>query len=120
MGEDAKAVRKAVLEYIRLLARASQQLQYEKNVAAANVPDELICMFCDDLFHPKTPAFLRAFTEGEIKDLAEFYGILCMASRKMKKSSHSLRVADLHKLSEWRSAMAFAKELETRFGPVGP
>jgi len=110
MDKISIAIRTAVVEYIRLLASASAQVQYEKDVPAADVPAEMICGFCDDLFHPKSQIFLDAFSAEEIKDLAELYGLMCVASRKMSESS-PLHVTDLQKLPEWRSAMAFAKEL---------
>lgn len=114
MDKKSETVRVAVLEHVRLLARASLQLEYEEDVSVANVPEELVCTFCDDLFHPKSQIFLDAFTEDELKHLAELYGLLCVASRRMKES-YPLRVANLQKLPEWRSVMTFAKELEASF-----
>lgn len=110
MDEISKAARTAVLECIRPLARASLQVEYD--------PGELVSMFCDDLFHPKSQAFLDAFTEDEIRDLAELYGMLCAASRKMS-DSYPDRVTDLQKLPEWRMVMTCAKELEVTFGISG-
>lgn len=108
----------AVFEHIRLLARASLQIQYENNVPIADIPAELVCMFCDELFQPKSQAFLDAFTADEIKRLAELYGLLCVASRRMNES-YPLQVTDLHKLPEWRSVMSFAKELEVNLDISG-
>ena len=118
MDKKSKAVREAVFEHIRLLARPSLQAQYEKDVPIADVPAELVCGFSDDLFHPKSQAFLDAFTEDEIRDLAVLYGLLLLASRRMGEP-HTLRVSDLQKLPEWRSVMTFAKELETNFDISG-
>jgi len=52
------SVRKAIIKEIELLSLPSKQLEYEKNVPIANVPAELICGFCDDLYHPKSKEFL--------------------------------------------------------------
>lgn len=118
MDKNSKAVRMAVLEHVRLLARASAQTQYEKDVPMADIPAELVCGFCDELFHPKSQTFLDAFTEDEIKDLAVLYGLLHLASRRMDDSP-PLQVADLQKLPEWRQVMTFAKELEADFDMSG-
>ncbi len=118
MDKKSKAIRMAVLEHIRLIARASLQAQYEIDVPIADVPAELVCGFCDDLFHPKSQTFLDAFTEDEIRDLAVLYGLLHLASGRMNKS-HPLQVAELQELPEWRSVMTFAKELEANFDISG-
>ena len=112
---ETKSVRQATLEHIKLLSRASLQAQYERSVPIADVPAELICGFCDDLFHPKDSGFLDAFNEDEIKDLAVLHGLLHLASRKIDEC-RPLGVKDLQKLPEWRSVMMFAKELEERLG----
>jgi hypothetical protein len=118
MDKKSMAYRKAVFEHVRLLASASLQVQYEKQVPTADVPAEFVCGFCDDLFHPKSQAFLDAFTAEEIKDLAELYGLLCVASRLLNESL-PLQVTGLQKLPEWRSVMAFAKELEVSLDVSG-
>ncbi len=115
MNEKAEAIRGAVFEVIELLAHASLQSKYEKDVPIANVPAELFCMFCDDLYHPKSQSFLDAFNEDETKDLAVLYGLLHHASQTIK-DSEMRSVADLQKRPEWRVVMNFAKELEARFG----
>ena len=115
MDDRSKTLRAAVLEHITLLARASLQTQYEKDVPAANVPAELICGFCDDLFHPKSRIFLDAFSAQEVRELAILYGLLHVASRKIGEVA-PLQVTDLQRLPEWRSVMAYAKELEADFG----
>ncbi len=114
MDENSKAIRAAVLEHIVLLAHASQQTKYENDVPIADVPAELICGFCNDLFHPKSSTFLGAFVEDEIKDLAVLYGLLHLASEAIN-ASPVRTVADLQKRAEWRKVMNFSKELESRF-----
>lgn len=115
MNEISKAIRISVIEEIKLLAHASLQTKYENDVPIANVPAELFCGFCDDLYHPKNPAFLDAFNEEEIKGLAILYGLLHLASEAIEESK-MLTVADLQKRQEWRTVMSFAKELESKFG----
>ncbi len=110
MNEESKLYRKRVIEEIELLASPSEQMKYEKDVPIADVPGELVCGFVDDLYHPKSELFLNAFTEQELKSMAELYGRICIASDAfVKNNCHS--VADIQKLTEWRSVMAFAKDL---------
>lgn len=110
MNEDSKAYRQRVIDKIEGIANPSAQIEYERNVPIADVPAELVIGFVDDLYHPKSELFLNAFTSDELKDLAELYGRLCVANDAfIKNDCHS--VADIQKLSEWRSVMAFAQEL---------
>ncbi|MDH3672107.1 MAG: hypothetical protein OES46_13245 [Gammaproteobacteria bacterium] len=110
VNEEAKGYRKRVLEHIELLASPSDQMKYERDVPAADVPAELVCGFVDDLYHPKSKVFLNAFTEHELKSLAELYGMVCIASNAFSKMG-CRSVAEVQKVAEWRSVMAFAKDL---------
>ena len=110
MNEESKQYRIRVLEEIELLASPSEQMKYEHDVPIADVPAELICGFVDDLYHPKSELFLNAFTGQELKSLAELYGKICIASDAFTKHNcHS--VNDIQKLKEWRSVIAFSKDL---------
>jgi hypothetical protein len=109
--------RSAMLEAIALLASPSAQTEYEKNVPHAFVAAELIEGFATDLYHPKSPQFVDAFTEDELKDLAQLYGLVHAAGQRMGQASvHS--VSDLQKLPEWRQVMSLAKTLHDRFQTV--
>jgi hypothetical protein len=99
-------IRNAIIDQIALLASPSEQLQYEKNVPIADIQGELICMFCDDLYHPKNPGMLDEFTENELKDLAHLYGLLVEAANISANN-----VNELLKQREWRSVIKLAKEL---------
>lgn len=99
-------IRKAVLEHVLLLASPAEQ--------GACLPDELVCGFVDDLFHPKSPEFVDAFDEEELKDLAELYGILCLAARSFSNEKDRT-VSNFQKNLVFREVMAFAKELQNRF-----
>jgi hypothetical protein len=96
-----------VVEHIELLAHPSQQFEYEKTVPIANVPAELVCGFCDDLYDPKSLDFMNAFSESELKDLAELFGLLSVAAKANVSS-----VAELLKSEPWRAVIALAKELD--------
>ena len=70
------SIRKAIIAEIELLSMPSKQLEYENNVPFANVPAELICGFCDDLYHPKSEQMLSRFNADELKELAHLFGVL--------------------------------------------
>lgn len=114
----SREFRTIVSECLGLLASAKAQADYEKDVPSVYVPDELISRFCDDLFLPKARIFLDAFSEDEVRDLAVLYGMLHIASRRMKEARPA-GVAELQKLLEWRTVMTFAKQLEATLGRTG-
>ncbi|MCP5043477.1 MAG: hypothetical protein GY944_20815 [bacterium] len=101
------------MDYVQLLGSAAEQLEYERNVPNVYVPTELVQGFANDLFHPKAPEFLDAFTEDEVRDLCELYGLLCAASRELD-SAIPPSVTDLLKLGAWRSVIQCAKDLSER------
>ena len=115
---SSKGLRTIVSEYLGLLASAKAQADYEKDVPGVYVPDEFISRYCDDLFLPKARIFLGAFSEDEVRDLAVLYGMLHIASRRMKEAQPA-GVAELQKLPEWRAVMAFAKQLQAKLGRIG-
>jgi hypothetical protein len=111
-------VRQSVREYLDLLSQPSRQIEYEARIAPANSHGELVSWFCSDLFRPKSPQFLEAFTENEVKHLARLYGLL-IESGLLRASS----VADLLREPEWRRIARFARELvatiDANGGPYG-
>ena len=110
MRKKSMSVRAAIIKEIELLSLPSKQLEYEKNVPIANVPAELICGFCDDLYHPKCEQMLSAFTSEELKGLAHLYGVLCEAA-----SIEAATVSELLKHDKWRAVVAVAKELSAYY-----
>jgi hypothetical protein len=113
MTDGSANIRQAVLAHVALVASAGAQIDHERSTPTADVPAELICGFVDDLYHPKSQALLDAFTEAELRDLAEFYGRLCVASEAFERADARSVVAIL-KLPDWRSTMVFAKDLHVR------
>jgi hypothetical protein len=118
MKEDTQAVRQRVIDHVEMLADAGAQLQYEREVPIASVPDELVCGFCDDLFHPKWQPFLDAFTEEELKSLSELYGRLCAAADEFDRDG-DFSMQTIQKIPKWREVMAFAKGLATELRQNG-
>lgn len=110
MKNESKQYRYRVIEEIELLASPSAQMKYERDVPIADVPAELICGFANDLYQPKSDLFLNAFTEEELKSLAELYGMICIASKVFNAKGYHT-VSEIQKVPEWRSVMSFAKDL---------
>lgn len=120
MRRDTKGntLRESVLEEIKGISSAQAQLEYERDVPIADVPAEMICGFCDDLFHPKSQVFLDAFTSDEVRGLAELYGRMCASSEAFERDD-AQTVSEILKVPEWRRTMAFAKTLFVRLGGEG-
>lgn len=95
---------------IELLSLPSKQMEYEKNVPIAEVPAELICGFCDDLYHPRSESFIAEFSEDELKAMTHLYGLLSEAA---KVSAHS--VTELQESRKWRSVVSLAKEMSAHY-----
>ncbi len=104
------SIRDSIVAEIQLLAHPSKQLQYESDVPHANIPAELVCGFCDDLYHPGSQQMQSLFTEEELKDLAHLYGILVEAA-KVEVGSAS----ELLKNEKWRSVTRVAKQLDAYY-----
>ena len=83
-------VRSAILSYLELLSAPSKQLEYEKSVPSVNVHGKLIAGFCSDLYHPKSPDFIAAFSEDELRDLGHMYGLLMESGRVRASTVHEL------------------------------
>lgn len=101
-------VRDTVLSAVQLLASASEQLGYERDVPIADVPAELV-ETGRDLFQPKSHEYVEAFSDDELQDLAHLYGLVCEAARLQVAT-----VTELQKQPEWRRVMAVAKDLAAR------
>ena len=101
-------VRDQVIGMLELLSSPSEQLKYEEGLinAAGHAPAELFSMYCDDLYHPKFPEFIAAFSENELKELAHLYGL-------MAEMAHSIpsTVTELIKMKEWRRIVQLASQI---------
>lgn len=52
ISEEFKSYRQRIIDYLKLLSSAEEQRSYQKESAQVNVPDELLCMWFDDLAMP--------------------------------------------------------------------
>ncbi|QDV26951.1 hypothetical protein [Aureliella helgolandensis] len=100
-------IRASIIDHVELLAEPSAQLRYEESlVDAGHAPTELISMFCDDLFDPKSESFVDAFTREEHKELAHLYGLLAEAAQ----SEHT-SVPQMLKDPIWRRVVQLSQQL---------
>ena len=65
--------RQNVIDILELLASPDEQIEYQRNVPHALVPDELICMWFDDSFRPKDQRLREMFTDAEWSALLNFH-----------------------------------------------
>ena len=61
------------LKALRLLADPETQLRYEREVAIANVPAELVCMWFDDLDARRPSSELSPHEASRIEAFTSFY-----------------------------------------------
>lgn len=103
---DGHPIRRHIIELLQLLSSEQQQLEYEENVPIAYVPDELRCMWFDDLYHPRLIAM--CFTPSEGAALARFNAVYDVEKHNLPESPESIRVwlAD----PTWQKIMTAASE----------
>lgn len=107
MSSTAIPYRDRLIEVIGTLSSGAEQLAYQEQVPIAYVPDELVCQFFDDSFHPKSPEFTGEFSNDELKAVCVFSGYLSIASDEVQ-GNRSPPITDVLKLPRWREMMRFA------------
>jgi hypothetical protein len=108
----ARSYRECLIDVISTLASGEAFLEYEAKVPIAYVPDEIVCQFFDDHYHPKSAEFIAEFSEDELKEIGIFSGFLQMGSDAVDEAG-SPDVAACLKLPDWRRMMKRAKMLAT-------
>ena len=104
-------IREEIINEIRILSLPSEQLAYEKSLTiAGHAPSELLCVFCDDLYNPKSEELRLSFSNDELKELAHLYGLMVEASQ----DNYPI-VTDMLKNPKWRKVIAFAKTIYSRY-----
>jgi hypothetical protein len=69
-------IRKNIVETLVLLSSRDEQSKYP-------VPDEWVCFWFDDYYHPKDYSFQQAFKESELKVLSEFNDFFEIATQQI-------------------------------------
>jgi len=70
--EGQQILRGRIVEHLRLLCSAEEQLEYQYNVPGINVTVELVCIWFDDLYYPKRSFFSSSFSNRELVAMAKF------------------------------------------------
>ena len=105
-------IRDLVLDELKVLSQPRLQLEYEESLTTAgHAPTELVSVFCDDLFDPKSAEFNSVFSRDEHKALAHLYGLLVETS-----GSSYPTVGDMLKDPKWRRVVAVAQQLTGEIG----
>ncbi len=100
-------IRESIIDTIRILSLASEQLTYEKSLThAGHAPSELIEMYCSDLYNPKSEDFISSFSNDELKELAHLYGLIS----EVPKDDFPT-VTDMLKNPKWRRVIELAKKI---------
>ena len=100
MANKLRLIRLRVVEHIQMIANYEQLKNYP-------CPEEWIETFP---FHLKSDSYIDAFKEGELKEIARYFGQLCDAGETLAVSAH-LEVDELLKLPEWVKLRKFARRL---------
>jgi len=102
-------VRKNIIELLHCFASEEQQLDYERNVPHTNVPEELICMWFNDLYHPEDRLFSSCFTPEELTALDEFHRFYKERVDRLP-DSRSNRIRTWLASPVWREVMERAQQ----------
>jgi len=113
-GSMERGLRESIVETLKIIASKRAQIEYEKNVPIADVHAELVCMWFDDLYHPKADLFLKSFSEEERAVLAKFN-----AFYEARLDSLPKTLKELHRTSEWNEVCEKANEVLTELRLLG-
>ena len=106
--ELKKTLRKNVIETLQLLSEPALQKKYESDVPIAYVPAELFCLWYDDSYLPESDAFIEAFSEYELKVLANFTEVFDVVYEETDENPPDLEV--LHSLPSFQIMMTAARK----------
>ena len=104
-------MREEVRECLRLIASRQLQRQYQAKVPIADVRNELICTWFDDLYHPNSVLFQQTFNTDERDALAEF-------NRAYEDRLPDLpaTIQELHASGVWEEVRASASAALSKLG----
>lgn len=97
-------IRNSMLEHIKLLASAEEQLAYERNAEYTHAPSEMTSIFFEDLYNPGDEQFTSSFSEDELDELSQLSSLLEKAAE-----SQFCSVAELINNNDWKKVIAFAE-----------
>ena len=99
-------LRQSVRDVLELISCKERQLEYQRDVPIANVPSELLCMWFDDLYHPRTVLFKNSFTLEEMKYLKAFNEFYDRSADVLPET-----LGELHKSEKWAAIESEPKKV---------
>jgi len=108
-----KDLRENLIDILSTIASAEKQLEYEKQVPIANVSDELICGWFDDLYHPNTTLFESAFNSQERRELDRFNYFFVNYVNSIPDNQ---KLIDLQTSDEWKKIQLLASQIINKCG----
>lgn len=104
--------RKQIIELLQLFASEEQQLAYERDVPHVDITTELVCLWFDDLYHPRQQDFATGFTAEELAVLAEFHRLFDERVDRLPESPGTVRTWLASPI--WREVMEQAQRMLER------
>ena len=99
----------AIVDVLRLLSSADEQLAYERRVPQISVTDELLSIWFDDKYLPDDRTFRGCFSDSELQAMAAFNDYFDERADRLPDPSNG--VAEWLKDENWRQVMHGATEL---------
>ena len=101
------SLRENLIDLLRAIASIDKQLGYEKRARTANVSDELICGWFDDLYRPNTKLFEAAFNSQERRELDKFNYFF---DKYVNSIPDNQNLIDLQTRDEWKKIQSLASQ----------
>ena len=111
MNCEAANLRNELVHLLKLLSSGDKQLEYARNVAGAAVPKELLCMWFDDFYLPKSEPFRQSFTDQELAALESFNVYFEEQSARLPQQT---TIQSWLETDAWQGIMRKAAETLTR------
>lgn len=110
ISEEFKGYRQRIIDCLRLLSSAEEQIRYQESVQA-NAPDELLCMWFDDLAMPESlkpgSLVLAANEIAAIEKFSEKFDKVGVLIRR----PNEITLEELLKTQAWQSIIVDASNL---------
>ena len=103
-----------VVNLLNLIADYPSQKKYQESVPYIGIPDEIVCQWFDDLYHPDAEIFTSAFSEEEKRRLAEFNDIFDEYADTLPQT-----IELLHESKEWKIVSKEASNILKKLGWLG-
>jgi hypothetical protein len=94
-------LRRNIIEHLRLLSSAEEQLQYQRNVPSVNIIVELVCGWFDEDYMPEDEAFSSAFSMRELQAMSEFNRVFDDIVVSTLRDEEMPQIEDFIKTPEW-------------------